>query len=250
MALRAFRANPSLGGFGNENSLGSSDDTNADAFAQIVKELCDNAVDACTARSCSKGGASSIDERRRVRVLFEAVPTEPVLKVTVSDNGCGMKDIEACVTAFSSSKQGSTRRGPDSSSTNPSQTSQKEKSHDSISLSTHSTENMESIESGSQLESQTTGRYGIGLTLCLLHAQSMIENSYALISSTTCSCTKWNKVKYIVDEENDVIQCIEKTVMAKLPGQSGTSVSMLIPVRKISFHCAKLWIDLFIALFL
>ena len=152
-----------------------------------MKELCDNAVDACTARSCSKGGASSIDERRRVRVLFEAVPTEPVLKVTVSDNGCGMKDIEACVTAFSSSKQGSTRRGPDSSSTNPSQTSQKEKSHDSISLSTHSTENMESIESGSQLESQTTGRYGIGLTLCLLHhglGRIVLRSSFA---SPACS---------------------------------------------------------------
>ena len=55
MALRTFRHNPSLGGFGGESSTaigGGVDGTtnkavDADAFAQIIKELVDNAVDAC-----------------------------------------------------------------------------------------------------------------------------------------------------------------------------------------------------------
>ena len=71
MALRAFSCNPSLGGFGSENVASSAgrrrprqeagqeqqpvpyqdpghvDSYGGDAFAQILKELVDNAVDAC-----------------------------------------------------------------------------------------------------------------------------------------------------------------------------------------------------------
>ena len=234
MALRAFRANPSLGGFGNENSLGSSEDTNADAFAQIVKELCDNAVDACTARSCSTIGTQLVDDCRRVRVLFESVANQSVLKVTVSDNGCGMEDIETCVAVFSSTKRDN-RRGPVNSNIETSQVSREAISQDPIEPSVSSkTETLNDLARGedeNKEEIQTTGRYGIGLSLCLLHAQSMIENSYALISSTTSSCSVWNKVKYVVDEEKDIIRCIEKSTMEKSAVQSGTSVSMLIPVR-------------------
>lgn len=158
MALRAFRSNPCLGGFGSEthNGFDFSKGTNytiqgnnskqlrkrrktnneedqvfgnGDAFAQIVKELVDNAVDAC---SISHDNSS---ETKRVRVVIEPVDPQQssssskdvssncVLRVTVTDNGCGMSNIHECVSVFHSSK------------------------------------------GEQEEEKQTAGRYGLGLTL-------------------------------------------------------------------------------------
>jgi len=172
MALRTFHSNPSLGGFGNESTnnwiaLGSSQtsdictDGNGDAFAQIIKELVDNAVDACSHSS------NSSSTKKRVRVVIESFePDDPsakvvdddaseaadlaeaiedgaisekkeILRVTVSDNGCGMESIQACVDPFHTSKAHAVR-------------------HDeSATLSNHS----DTFQQG-----QTAGRYGVGLT--------------------------------------------------------------------------------------
>jgi len=169
MALRAFRCNPALGGFGNETGLsyllheagekateGKSqqkqnpqverDGGSGDAFAQILKELVDNAVDACGHGWDSTHKQNAV---KRVRVSIESVGTSTsssnkadntarnendnsnreLLRVEVNDNGCGMDDIEKCVSAFNSSKGDNDLEGTDS----------------------HRIE--------------TAGRYGIGLTL-------------------------------------------------------------------------------------
>ena len=109
MALRAFHANPSLGGFGGESSgplrvNSQATEQDCDAFAQIVKELVDNAVDACQ------------NTNGRIRVVIERMngtnddeeyrQDDRVLRVTVSDSGVGMKSIQDCVNAFRTSKAG------------------------------------------------------------------------------------------------------------------------------------------------
>jgi len=234
MALRTFRSNPSLGGFGGEttnvtpffidtetslqtkgkkgkthfNSL-----TADDGFAQIVKELVDNAVDACYAvyesetlsiNSPKKKRTTSKRKLRRVRVVIEPIQVKRVkddfLRVTVTDNGVGMKDIEACVSAFHTSKDG------------PGKASDK---------------------------SFTAGRYGIGLTLCLLHAQRLVPDSCASITSSTSAQRQWIRTKYVVDTDQDCVKCISKQSLPKHKKKakndlddcdSGTSVSVLLPV--------------------
>lgn len=115
-----------------------------DAFAQIVKELVDNAVDACGSRGASSRFHHSKNttmmmaeaildktvELKRVRVTIDRVKhdiaatgdgdgvgvdgegsshtaTRDILRVTVSDNGIGMQNIEQSVSAFCTSKAGS-----------------------------------------------------------------------------------------------------------------------------------------------
>jgi len=210
MALRAFHANPSIGGFGNENTtaamllLGSPSRSGAngksnsggatgpaaeesgDALCQIVKELVDNAVDACeSARKQAE------DENKVHRVKVEIRPYQDdsngdTLQVTVSDNGCGMKDIQACVNAFQSSKIG---------------------------------------------EANTAGRYGIGLTLCLLHAQRLVPGTYSCITSASRDATTFRRALYFVDTAGDNVECHREEEVAKgNSDESGTCVSLLVPV--------------------
>ncbi len=220
MALRAFHANPSIGGFGNENSnvlplgdplarknnrtnddsrvdVGGEDFSNesGDALCQIVKELVDNAVDACeTAR---KDYAGSIVYRVKVEIRpYRNNSDDNTLQVTVSDNGCGMKDIQACVNAFQSSKGG---------------------------------------------YSNTVGRYGIGLTLCLLHAQRLVWGTYSCITSATKESTSFKRALYIVNTDGDSVECHrEEEVEKGHAAESGTCVSLLVPVssRSIDFCIA------------
>jgi DNA topoisomerase VI subunit B len=210
MALRAFHSNPSLGGFGNENSnsqiLGNpipktrnnddntiekNDDTIScdccDALCQIVKELVDNAVDACqtTQKDIRR---ENVVHRVKVEILpyrnHENGPS--ALQVTVSDNGSGMKDIQACVDAFQSSKGDS---------------------------------------------SNTAGRYGIGLTLCLLHSQRLVPGTYSCITSATKDAPTFKRALFFVNTIEDSIECHrEEDVQKGHASESGTCVSLLVPV--------------------
>ena len=253
MALRTFRFNPSLGGFGHESFASSQvrsfpchtncedpnsrNNTNewqddeevveADAFAQIVKELVDNAMDAC--RSCqprlleenesnhrtetkngknnkatmgrpsngsnnnktkenpSTANSPSKETMMPRRVLVKIFPEDPsscpnhnqkintratandeiadndkgqqertlplprdLLRVTITDNGCGMKDIQACVDPFYTNKAHNSTRTPvtDSVANVSSAANHDDKTHDS----------------GHNNRNNTAGRYGIGLT--------------------------------------------------------------------------------------
>jgi DNA topoisomerase VI subunit B len=211
-----------------------------DAFAQIIKELVDNAVDACsvpvmnatdgdTARASATATASS---KRRVRVSIERfedtaslggsgngssgsstggargdanimdddnVAHQDVLRVTVTDNGCGIKDIQASVEAFRTSKAHAAAATDNSmAATN---------------------------------EGQTAGRYGIGLTLCLLHAQRLVPGSCATIKSATATTEHYTFMTCVVDTEGDSVRCIRREQLPKsFASESGTAVSVLVPV--------------------
>lgn len=216
MAFRVFRSNPSIGGFGNESMTPSSgggkekdkrqhDDENGcgDAFAQILKELVDNAVDACSHETQSDSGENDQNlQPKRVRVVITAVNSSTnstgtndetsLLRIEVHDNGCGMQDIDKCVSAFSSSKA-----------------------------------------NGEQLQSETVGRYGIGLPLCILHAQRLVPGSVTKITSSTrgSPVMKWGT--FGIDIEQDKVICCEKgEIVKKDKNMSGTVIKLLLPVSE------------------
>ena len=263
--LRTFCSNPALGGFGSEstNSHIPLDAETPDAFCQIVKELVDNAVDACSVavrkENCMHSKKHSVKKNmhqntkkltnagddvlptKRVRVVIESFTdrletssssvkeTEKgreLLRVTVSDNGCGMNDIQACVGAFHSSK-----------------------AHNFIQekgakcMSDHSRNASDNFSSN---EMQTVGRYGIGLTLCLLHAQRLVPDSCASIQSAISCDNEWKVVTAVVDTDMDKVQCFSRDGIPKSsPTESGTSISILVPVRAL-VRCLKhlVWVSL------
>lgn len=228
MALRTFQSNPSLGGFGNESTSyllsdkkrGAVKRIDGDAFAQIIKELVDNAVDACSRdievvldQEANNSTDGIFPKRVRVEIQEFQNPSgdqctlddeeDEILRVTVTDNGCGMNDIRSSVDPFHTSKAHGTGR------------------------STRIDE--ESVTA--RVEPETAGRYGIGLTLCLLHAQRLVPGSCAMIRSATSTQRCWTTMKCFVDTENDAIDCMACTSLSKsYPEECGTSVSLLVPV--------------------
>ena len=219
MALRAFHANPFIGGFGSEssssrrNAVASSSSSSTvvedgDAVCQIIKELVDNAVDACQ----SMPQNYHLKTPLRVKVELQPMTTKnnwkdndddnSILKVTVCDNGCGMSDISKCVDAFQSTKNAS-------NSTNTNQ-------------------------------NHAAGRYGIGLTLSLLHAQRLVPHSVACITSTTRRSQRISRRLLKVNVAQDQIEFVQQTngshLQESIPKptatDSGTCVSLLVPVSK------------------
>ena len=215
MALRAFHANPSIGGFGDENTatllLGdpqdgtfpSNDNTTlsqanatqggGDALCQIIKELVDNAVDACET-------ARKEHDMVSYRVRVEISPyngSADVLQVTVSDNGCGMEDIQKCVEAFQSSK-----------------------------------------DAGND---KTAGRYGLGLTLSMVHSQRLVPGRvFCCITSATRQAPTFRRQHYLVDTIEDRMRCARDETVLKVAAEvSGTCVSLLVPVSTPSCALTK-----------
>ncbi len=299
--------------------------TGSDAFAQIVKELVDNAVDACrmstvvnhtidtdedmntmnsrttkkdrenveagsTSLSLLKKSPSSVHNNciqsnkklKRVRVSIEKVinlnmnrigqnrntnntttakgcessnddnsekekenqaankdkyetstcndNNQEVLRVTVTDNGCGMEDIEHCVSVFSSTKGEGTNIDNTSSRTSSS-------THNNNTRNRNRNPSPPSNAKNHSVEVQicTAGRYGLGLTLCLLHAQRLVPNSCASITSSTSKQNVWTVAKFVVDTERDVVVCVDKKLKEKKKdscSDSGTAVSLLVPVSR------------------
>lgn len=202
MALRAFHANPCIGGFGGESTpalrlvdhprddksepcqLSTDDHLDGDVFCQIVKELVDNAVDACTRDDEN----SSATKNKRVKVEIkpdDSAKDSSALQVIVSDNGRGMENIQNGVDAFQSSKN----------------------------------------------NSRTAGRYGIGLTLCLVHGQRLVPGSYACITSATKEARHFTRAWYVVNTEFDSVTCYKQEDILKTDAtESGTCVGLLVPV--------------------
>jgi hypothetical protein len=268
MALRTFRSNPALGGFGGESSAPLVNRTgnaairvvDCDAFAQIIKELVDNAVDACSVNTngntndnnttTSTVVSAGVVKKKRVRVSIERVnPSEAdsdsdsdsddqeetktgsgrhqaarnqasstsgkqeILRVTVLDNGCGMNDIQASVDAFHTSKAHAARANQDNNSDD------------------NDDDDNNQGASTARGEGRTAGRYGIGLTLCLLHAQRLVPNSCATIKSATAGAAHYDFVTCVVDTEGDSVRCIRRQQLPKsFADESGTAVSVLVPV--------------------
>jgi anti-sigma regulatory factor (Ser/Thr protein kinase) len=193
MALKAFHDNPCIGGFGGESTIAvrlldpdNEDEEfpeSGDVLCQIVKELVDNAVDACKCKGSNE------------RVKVEILPYEhddKILKIQVSDNGVGMASIQECVDVFQSSKGRS--------------------------------------------ESKTAGRYGVGLTLCVLHAQRLVSNSYCCITSATEDKEHYTRAFYVVDTNGNSVVCQKEEEFPKpSENESGTCVSVLVPVSTTAF---------------
>lgn len=216
--FRTFTQNPSLGGFGGDKN-GAIEEATPDAFCQIIKELVDNAVDACcgceTGADATVNGEKGMQHRVRVTILDPCSDEnkndgnretldqaqQQVLRVTVTDNGCGMNDIAACVGAFHTSKAAATSKIASKQKDDP------------------------------RIVQQTAGRYGIGLTLCLLHAQRLVPNSCASIQSAVRTNSHWTTMLVVVDANSDKVRCIPQERQKKgSPAESGTSVSILVPV--------------------
>ena len=248
-----------------EGNQGRAADGNSggggDAMAQILKELVDNAVDACCAAAAtatksnrpehddgtSGAGKDEPITPKRVRVIIEPVvgdrtegdaddaSASALLRVSVNDNGIGMGSIEDCVEAFRTSKR-SDGNGNGNATGDSSQSSIDPGSMGgSIDADGSAPQDGTCVQS--QLhprpsgESQTTGRYGIGLTLCLLHSQRLCPDSVASITSATADATQWIRASYVVDTEGDRVRCVKKELLdKKRPGESGTMVSLLVPV--------------------
>ena len=241
-----------------------------DAMAQILKELVDNAVDACCAAAAAAATATKSNRPehddgtggagkgepiilKRVRVIIESVvgdrtedevddasasargPKKELLRVSVNDNGIGMGSIEDCVEAFRTSKR-SDGNGNGNAIRDSSQNSIGSGSMGgSIDADGSAPQDGTCVQSQPHPrpsgESQTAGRYGIGLTLCLLHSQRLCPDSVASITSATADATQWIRASYVVDTEGDRVRCVKKELLdKKRPGESGTMVSLLVPV--------------------
>ena len=297
MALRAFHANPGIGGFGEstttnttlasknyndfeklssscnkkkkKNRKDDSDDDhdndkyarensngNGDLLCQIVKELVDNAVDACKSSCNSRydhydkekeeeeeeeeeeerrrrqgggGGRTSTQNRnqKRIKIEISRPPNDAdnnndnnnnsILQVTVSDNGCGMESIQDCVNAFHSSK-----RGDDDD----------DESDDNNSINVNNSTNSKNNNNNNNSENHTSGRYGIGLTLCILHAQRCVPNSRVCITSVSAKSKYRTRAIFEVDKQGDSVDCVQEEVTPVTTSEyeSGTCVSLLVPV--------------------
>ena len=80
----------------------------------------------------------------------------------------------------------------------------------------------------------TSGRYGIGLTLCLLHAQRLVPGTGACVTSATSSDIEWTRGTYEPDADADVVVCKRRERFSKNDvGESGTTVSLLVPVSGV-----------------
>jgi SagB-type dehydrogenase family enzyme len=220
----------------------------SDAFAQIIKELVDNAVDACNSNHSSRDDCGIV---KKVRVIIKQVGSDDanqgidefttkrgrtqtnschddsdcaglvnqnrqeLLRIEVTDNGCGMANVEKCVSAFSSSKNGDSTKNSVGST--------------SISEVDEAMNSNRSLEEG-----RTAGRYGIGLTLCILHATRLVPNSCVVIKSTVEKSGFINKFKFVVDTQRDNILCIGREKYAKKEkNSSGTTVALLLPVSEM-----------------
>ena len=285
--LRSFANNPSLGGFGGENVSSSpvcteknNNDPNqfgvgsCDAFAQILKELVDNAVDACcvssfTDESNDHSNESNMDVRNqnttkrvRVKITATSVPIKRrqsndntdenesesttmmnCLRIEVSDNGCGMDDIDACVSAFSSNKIGTERTCSDGGDNNnntekpmeedDNTQSNAKKNNGSKTKKLSHNKSKQNTHDGSR-ENYTSGRYGVGLTLCLLHAQRLVPGTGASITSATASANEWTRAIYEPDTSADNIVCQGKETFPKArEGECGTTINLLVPVSMV-----------------
>jgi hypothetical protein len=66
---------------------------------------------------------------------------------------------------------------------------------------------------------------------CLLHAQRLVPNSCAVITSTVRGSSSITRAKFVVDMARDSVICVEKSNTEKENTESsGTSITLLLPV--------------------
>lgn len=83
-------------------------------------------------------------------------------------------------------------------------------------------------------DQQTAGRYGIGLTLSLLHAQRLVPGTYSCITSATKSATSFRRAFFVVNTSGDRVECHrEEEVPKSSTTESGTCASVVVPVSAV-----------------
>jgi predicted ATP-dependent serine protease len=168
----------------------------------------------------------------------DATKSMECLRVKVSDNGCGMEDIDACVSAFRSTKNGVDTGDIDGQCSSQQQQSRGKQNKNGKQSKSKSKKKKESSSSAnnnhassSSSSSYTSGRYGVGLTLCLLHAQRLVPNSVTLIVTSTKSSDYWTIRRYRADTDKDEIVCLKEERLPKIDKEEcGTIVEVLVPV--------------------
>ena len=230
-----------------------------DAFVQIVKELVDNAVDACARDENNVGADNNVDQQQKQnavvsskRVRVEIKPTQistgdddddddttammECFRVKVSDNGCGMEDIDACVSAFRSTKNNVDDDDADKIIIgNGGGSKSNKKKNNNNSSSKKKNIGGSGAKNKQATASYTSGRYGVGLTLCLLHAQRLVPNSVTLIITSTKTSDYWTIRRYRADTEKDEIVCLKEERLPKIDkDECGTIVEILVPVGLLS----------------
>ena len=81
---------------------------------------------------------------------------------------------------------------------------------------------------------RTAGRYGVGLTLCVLHSNLSTASATAITSKVRGSPIE-RTCKLKPNVESDCIEKVEETERQAPPEASGTTVSMLIPGSSENF---------------
>eukprot|EP00752_Nemacystus_decipiens_P018299 g16415.t1 len=204
-----FESNLELSGFG----------APGEALVQTVKELVDNAVDACRCRSFDQDAPTvRVVLRRRsksnntdIETLeeLEGQEDEP-LELQVADNGDGLNDVTKALVLFSSSKSG---HGSGSLITSgPSSTvGEKKKRNES--------------------QEQNAGKYGLGLTLSLLYSQ---KHFGGFLKATTArrDSREWTSTKCDIDLETGLPRTLYSKTGLKPDSWSdgcGTDMRLLVP---------------------
>ena len=84
---------------------------------------------------------------------------------------------------------------------------------------------------GQHNQSFTAGRYGVGLALAFLYAQRLVQNTCAsIVAATIAETAFWTSATFVVDTDQDSVDCIKKSKTKKQTNESGTSIRLLVPV--------------------
>ena len=88
-------------------------------------------------------------------------------------------------------------------------------------------------------DEKTAGRYGLGLTLSMVHSQRLVPGTvFCCITSATRQASNFRRQHYLVDTTEDKMRCArDETVLKASAEVSGTCVSLLVPVSTPPCAC-------------
>jgi hypothetical protein len=187
-----------------------------------------------------------------------------ILRVTVLDNGVGMEDIEICVDPFRTTKAHNSNKNNSKSKDDSKKgaIAGQTAGRYGIGLTRKIKATLYSFfVAGTTLSFLTLffGPFSVSpFAVCLLHAQRLVPNSRASIQSTTAQQSYWSVVNCVVDTDGDSVRCfpnVDHTMMSSnddsppvvgrrpksFATESGTAVSVLVPVSRVMRYMLVLW---------
>ncbi|CAM9125067.1 unnamed protein product, partial [Hapterophycus canaliculatus] len=190
---------------------------------QTVKELVDNAIDACRSRSSEQDaptvrvvlrrtkGATAANNAARTSSTFsleECQADNEPLELQVADNGAGLTDVTKALLLFSSTKSGNGSSPYDVQ--NPAE------------------------------KQATAGKYGLGLTLSLLYSQKRF-GGFLKVTTATVGSREWSFTKCDIDLETGLPRSVYRKSGLKPASWSqgcGTDMRLLVPGDEDALHFA------------